>query len=244
MTMLALITGASGGIGSAISRKLASMGFDIAVHYHRSQKDAMLLCREIEERFGVSASAIQADLSDREQVKQLAEKALAIGTVDVLVNNAGLSYRELFQFTEENRVNDVLSVNLTSAMLLTKLIVPGMIARHDGRIINISSMWGVSGGSCEVHYSAAKAGLVGFTKALAKEVGPSGITVNCVAPGLIDTKMNDELDEQAKEEVVAETPMARIGLPEDVAAAVGFFAGKDASFITGQTLCVDGGITV
>ena len=244
MTMLALITGASGGIGSAISRKLASMGFDIAVHYHRSQKDAMLLCREIEERFGVSASAIQADLSDREQVKQLAEKALAIGTVDVLVNNAGLSYRELFQFTEENRVNDVLSVNLTSAMLLTKLIVPGMIARHDGRIINISSMWGVSGGSCEVHYSAAKAGLVGFTKALAKEVGPSGITVNCIAPGLIDTKMNDELDEQAKEEVVAETPMARIGLPEDVAAAVGFFAGKEASFITGQTLCVDGGITV
>lgn len=244
MTMLALITGASGGIGSAISRKLASMGFDIAVHYHRSQKDAMLLCREIEERFGVSASAIQADLSDREQVKQLAEKALAIGTVDVLVNNAGLSYRELFQFTEENRVNDVLSVNLTSAMLLTKLIVPSMIARHDGRIINISSMWGVSGGSCEVHYSAAKAGLVGFTKALAKEVGPSGITVNCIAPGLIDTKMNDELDEQAKEEVVAETPMARIGLPEDVAAAVGFFAGKEASFITGQTLCVDGGITV
>ena len=244
MTMLALITGASGGIGSAISRKLASMGYDIAVHYHRSQKDAMLLCREIEERFGVSASAIQADLSDREQVKQLAEKALAIGTVDVLVNNAGLSYRELFQFTEENRVNDVLSVNLTSAMLLTKLIVPGMIARHDGRIINISSMWGVSGGSCEVHYSAAKAGLIGFTKALAKEVGPSGITVNCIAPGLIDTKMNDELDEQAKEEVVAETPMARIGLPEDVAAAVGFFAGKEASFITGQTLCVDGGITV
>ena len=244
MTMLALITGASGGIGSAISRKLASMGFDIAVHYHRSQKDAMLLCREIEERFGVSASAIQADLSDREQVKQLAEKALAIGTVDVLVNNAGLSYRELFQFTEENKVNDVLSVNLTSAMLLTKLLLPGMIARHDGRIINISSMWGVSGGSCEVHYSAAKAGLVGFTKALAKEVGPSGITVNCIAPGLIDTKMNDELDEQAKEDVIAETPMARIGLPEDVAAAVGFFAGKDASFITGQTLCVDGGITV
>lgn len=244
MTMLALITGASGGIGSAICRKLASIGFDIAVHYHRSEKSAMLLCREIEERFGVSASAIQANLSDREQVKQLAEKALAIGTVDVLVNNAGLSYRELFQFTEENRVNDVLSVNLTSAMLLTKLIVPGMIARHDGRIINISSMWGVSGGSCEVHYSAAKAGLVGFTKALAKEVGPSGITVNCIAPGLIDTKMNDELDEQAKEEVVAETPMARIGLPEDVAAAVGFFAGKEASFITGQTLCVDGGITV
>lgn len=244
MKMLALITGASGGIGSAICRKLASMGFDIAVHYHRSQKDAMLLCREIEERFGVSASAIQADLSDREQVKQLAEKALRLGTVDVLVNNAGLSYRELFQFTEENRVNDVLSVNLTSAMLLTKLLVPGMIARHDGRIINISSMWGVSGGSCEVHYSAAKAGLIGFTKALAKEVGPSGITVNCIAPGLIDTKMNDELDEQAKEEVVAETPMARIGLPEDVAATVGFFAGKDASFITGQTLCVDGGITV
>ena len=244
MKMLALITGASGGIGSAICRKLASMGFDIAVHYHRSEKDAMLLCREIEERFGVSASAIQADLSNSEQVKTLAGKVLEIGTVDVLVNNAGLSYRELFQFTEEDKVNDVLSVNLTSAMLLTKLLLPGMIARHDGRIINISSMWGVSGGSCEVHYSAAKAGLIGFTKALAKEVGPSGITVNCIAPGLIDTKMNDELDEQAKEDVIAETPMARIGLPEDVAAAVGFFAGKDASFITGQTLCVDGGITV
>ena len=105
-------------------------------------------------------------------------------------------------------------------------------------------MWGQVGASCEVPYSTAKAALIGLTKALAKEVGPSGITVNCIAPGLIDTKMNRELDDQAKEEVIAETPMARIGLPEDVAAAVGFFAGKDASFITGQTLCVDGGITV
>ncbi|MGN1444500.1 MAG: elongation factor P 5-aminopentanone reductase [Acutalibacteraceae bacterium] len=242
--MLALVTGASGGIGAEICRKLASMGFDVAVHYNRSEEKAKRLCTQLHERFGISASAIQADLSDCEQVKTLAEKALGIGTVDVLVNNAGLSYRELFQFAEESKVNDVLSVNLTCAMLLTKRIVPGMIARHSGRIINISSMWGVSGGSCEVHYSAAKAGLIGFTKALAKEVGPSGITVNCVAPGLIDTKMNAELDEQAKRDVIEETPMARIGLPEDVAAAVGFFAGKEASFITGQTLCVDGGITI
>lgn len=242
--MLALVTGASGGIGAEICRRLASMGFDLVVHYHNNKNAAALLCTELQKRNGVSATAIKADLSDREQVERLAEKAKALGSVEVLVNNAGLSYRELFQFTEEDRANDVLSVNLSAAMLLTKLLVPDMIARHSGRIINISSMWGVSGGSCEVHYSAAKAGLIGFTKALSKEVGPSGITVNCIAPGLIDTKMNRELDEEAVKAVIEETPMARIGLPEDVAAAVGFFAGKDASFITGQTLCVDGGITV
>lgn len=242
--MTALVTGASGGIGSAVCRNLAAVGYDIAVHYHQNEKAALSLCKELQERFSVRTCLIKADLTDKNQVESLAKAALDFGNIDVLVNNAGLSYRELFQFAEEEKANDVLSVNLSSAMLLTKRILPSMIARHSGRIINISSMWGVSGGSCEVHYSAAKAGLIGFTKALAKEVGPSGITVNCIAPGLIDTEMNSEIDDAAKQEMIEETPMARIGQPEDVAAAVGFFAGENASFITGQTLCVDGGITV
>lgn len=242
--MTALVTGASGGIGCAVCRELAATGYDIAVHYNQNEKTALSLCKELQERFGVLTYPVRADLTDKNQVESLAKSVLDFGKIDVLVNNAGLSYRELFQLAEEDKVNDVLSVNLTSAMLLTKRILPSMIARHSGRIINISSMWGVTGGSCEVHYSAAKAGLIGFTKALAKEVGPSGITVNCIAPGLIDTEMNSEIDDAAKKEIIGETPMARIGQPEDVAAAVGFFAGKDASFITGQTLCVDGGITI
>lgn len=242
--MLSLVTGASGGIGAAVCRELAAAGFDVAVHYHKNEKAARLLCAELEERFGVHAFPVGADLTDENQVKELARTVLGKGQVGVLVNNAGLSYRQLFQLADEEKAKAVLAVNCSSAMLLTKLILPSMIAQHSGRIINISSMWGVSGGSCEVHYSAAKAGLIGFTKALAKEVGPSGITVNCVAPGLIDTEMNKELDDEAKKSIVDETPMARIGLPEDVAAAVMFFAGENASFITGQTLCVDGGLTV
>lgn len=242
--MLAVVTGASGGIGAAVCRELAAAGYDIAVHYHKNEKAARRLCAETEERFGVRAYPIKADLTQVSQVEMLAKTALEKGEIGVLVNNAGLSYRQLFQLADEQKANDVFSVNCSAAMLLTKLILPSMIARHGGRIINISSMWGVSGGSCEVHYSAAKAGLIGFTKALAKEVGPSGITVNCIAPGLIDTEMNGELDEEAKRSIIDETPMSRIGLPEDVAAAVMFFAGEKASFITGQTLCVDGGLTV
>ena len=242
--MTALVTGASGGIGASVCRKLAAAGFDIAVHFNKNEKTAFALCREIEERFGVRARALRADLSDKRQVETLAASALDFGKVHVLVNNAGVSYRTLFQLADEEKASEVFAVNCTSAILLTKLILPSMISEHSGRIINISSMWGVSGGSCEVHYSAAKAGLIGFTKALAKEVGPSGITVNCIAPGLIDTEMNSEIDEAAKKGIVEETPMSRIGLPVDVAAAVGFFAGKNSSFITGQTLCVDGGLTL
>ncbi|MGN1195196.1 MAG: elongation factor P 5-aminopentanone reductase [Acutalibacteraceae bacterium] len=242
--MTALVTGASGGIGSAVCRELAAAGYDIAVHYNKNKKAALSLCKELQERFGVRTCLIKADLTDKNQVEFLAKSALDFGEVSVLVNNAGLSYRQLFQLADEEKASDVFAVNCTSAMLLTKLVLPSMIARHSGRIINISSMWGVTGGSCEVHYSAAKAGLIGFTKALAKEVGPSGITVNCIAPGLIDTEMNSEIDDTAKKDIIEETPMSRIGQPEDVAAAVGFFAGKNASFITGQTLCVDGGITI
>lgn len=242
--MTALITGASGGIGAAVCRELAAAGYDIAVHYNQNEEAAFSLCGELQKRFAVRACPVQADLRDRKQIEQLAESALGFGEVQVLVNNAGLSYRSLFQLADEEKAEDVYAVNCTAAIYLTKLILPAMIARHSGRIVNISSMWGVSGGSCEVHYSAAKAGLIGFTKALSKEVGPSGITVNCIAPGLIDTDMNSEIDEAAKKSIVEETPMSRIGLPVDVAAAVGFFAGKNSSFITGQTLCVDGGLTL
>ena len=162
----------------------------------------------------------------------------------MLINNAGMAFFSLFQSADDNKIKELFDLNLMSAMSLTKEILPSMISRHSGRIINISSMWGISGASCEVHYSASKAALIGFTRALAKEVGPSGITVNCIAPGFIDTKMNAHLDEESVREIVEATPMMRKGTGDDVAALALFLAGEEAGFITGQTISVDGGIGI
>lgn len=158
------------------------------------------------------------------------------------MNNAGISQQKLFTDLSDFDLNKMLDVNLKGAMLLTKAVVPAMISQKYGRIINISSVWGVCGGSCEVHYSASKAGLIGFTKALAKELGPSGITVNCIAPGLIDTDMNNNLTQEDKEEFAMQTALQRIGSPQDVANLVSFLAGESSGYITSQVIGVDGGI--
>lgn len=241
----ALVTGASGGIGQAVCEALAKNGCKLAVHYSSSGKAAEELCKRLSKEYNIEAVAFGADFSDEAAVRTLAERVLShFGRVDILVNNAGVAYQTLFQLADEKKTKEVLDVNFMSALSLTKEILPVMISNKWGRIINISSMWGISGASCEVHYSAAKSGLIGFTKALAKEVGPSGITVNCVAPGFIDTKMNGNLDEASVREIIDCTPVGRAGTGEDVAELVCFLADNKAGFITGQVISVDGGYGV
>ena len=243
--MNVLITGATGGIGEAIAKAFAEKGCNLALQYNKSEAKASEMKNELEKTYGIKALTIKADLTKNEEIEALAKKALSeLGTVDVLIKNAGIAHQELFQLCSDEKVKEIFDVNIMSAMKLTKEILPSMIKNHRGRIINISSMWGVCGASCEVHYSASKSALIGFTKALSKEVGPSGITVNCICPGFIDTKMNAHLSEEDVKEIVDCTPMMRKGTGEDVTYLCEFLASDKASFITGQVISVDGGYSV
>lgn len=245
MKKTVLVTGATGGIGEAVCRAFAKEGYNVAVHYSSSEDKAKELCKELEEKYGIKAVSFKADFTNDVEVKAMAEKVADVfGTADILINNAGTAYQNLFQLADDKKIKEVFDINLMSALSLTKEILPSMIRKKWGRIINISSMWGISGASCEVHYSAAKSALIGFTKALAKEVGPSGITVNCVAPGFIDTKMNSNIDKDAVREIIDATPVMRAGTGEDVAGLVKFLASDEAEFITGQVISVDGGYGV
>lgn len=241
---IALVTGASGGIGQAITRRLSTDGFAVCLHYHKNEHTAKALADELNAQGG-RAVALCADLTDEAQAQALvAECEKTLGEVDVLVNNAGISKQGLLTDLSAADWKRMFGVHVDGAFYLSRAVLPAMIRKKAGRIIQISSMWGISGGSCEVAYSAAKAALIGFTKALAKEVGPSGITVNCIAPGVIDTPMNAHLGENDLAALADETPLCRIGTPAEVADAVAFFAGNQSTFITGQVLAVDGGITV
>ncbi len=239
---VALITGGAGGIGRAISVYFARRGYDVALQYNSGKERAEALATEIRSQFQVQAVAVQADFQDELSVKDMYEKvSLAIGAPDILINNAGIAEQRLFTDVSAQEWQKMVNINLSAAFYLCQCAVPYMIKKQKGAIVNISSMWGISGASCEVAYSATKAGIIGMTKALARELGPSGIRVNCVAPGVIDTEMNAKHSEEVMTELAEETPLCRIGKPEEVAAAVYFLASEEASFITGQTLCVDGG---
>lgn len=241
----AVITGASGGIGKAACHVLAREGYDIILHYNKNGDMAQQTVNTLRHVYGVEAEAIQCDLSLNGAGKELGEKIKRLtDKVDVLINNAGLSLVGVFQCLDSADIARLMNVNLNNAMELTAELLPLMIKEQKGNIINVSSVWGVTGGSCEVHYSASKAGLIGFTKALAKEVGASGIRVNCVAPGFIETEMNSCFDAQAVRAVVEETPLCRTGKPEDVAELIGFLADDKSSFITGQVIGIDGGLGV
>ncbi len=241
MNKIVLITGASRGIGKAAAIAFAKAGYDVAVNYNNSAEAAGTLCSELK-NYGVNAAAFQADVSVRSQVdKMVSEIRKTMGNVSVLVNNAGVAEQALFTDISEEMWDRMFAVNVKGAYNCTQSVLPDMIHSKYGRIINISSMWGISGASCEVHYSAAKAAVIGFTKALAKEEGLSGITVNCVAPGVIDTDMNRHLSREDIACLKENTPVGKIGAPEDIAEAILFLASEKASFITGQVLSVDGG---
>lgn len=235
----ALVTGASGGIGRAIAEKLASQGYTVAVHCNRGIDRAQALAKAL------SGIAVQADLADASQIEAMAQTVTdAFGHVDVLVNNAGISVTGLLTDIDAAARRELFGVNVLGAIECARALLPGMIRRQAGCIVNISSMWGQVGASCEVDYSAAKAALIGFTKALAQETAPSGIRVNCVAPGVIRTPMLDCYDAQTLDDLAAETPLGRLGTPEDIAGAVAFLCSEDAAFITGQVLGVNGGYVI
>lgn len=241
MNQTVLITGASKGIGRATAAAFARNGYNVAVNYCKSKEKATSLADELNS-YGVIAAAYQADVSDKMAVGEMFRKAeQELGRISVLVNNAGIAEQILFSDITEEKWDKMFAVNVRGAYNCTQAVIPSMIHEKYGRIINISSMWGISGASCEVHYSASKAALIGFTKALAKEVGLSGITVNCIAPGVIGTDMNSAISGEIMNELKENTPLNRIGTPEDVAGAILFLASDKASFITGQVLSVDGG---
>ncbi len=236
----ALVTGASGGIGGAIAKALHAAGATVAIHGTRREAlDA--LAAEMKDRVHV----LTANLGKAEDVEQLAKDAeAAMGSLDILVNNAGLTRDTLVLRMKDEDWDTVLDINLTAAFRLCRAAVKGMMKRRGGRIINITSIVGVTGNPGQVNYCASKAGMIGMSKALAQEVASRGVTVNCVAPGFIATPMTDELNDDQKARVLAAIPQGRMGTPEDIAAAVLFLAGDGAGYMTGQTLHVNGGMAM
>lgn len=237
--MVALVTGASGGIGAAIAKQLAADGYMVAVHYCRSEQAAKTLAETI------GGLAVQADLSDFAEIERMVSEAEEqLGAIDLLVCNAGMSLTGLYQDISDADAMRLFAVNVGGVMHTTKKVLPMMLRRHSGTIITIASIWGEVGAACEVHYSASKAAVIGFTKALAKEVGRSGIRVNCISPGVIETPMNAQHSAETMAELAEETPLGIIGQPEDIADAVSFLASERAKFITGQVLSVNGGFGI
>ncbi|MCR4615966.1 MAG: SDR family oxidoreductase [Clostridiales bacterium] len=242
--MNVLITGASGGIGSAAARVFADHNYNVIINYNKNEDAANALVEELAEK-GVKTLAYQADVSDEKQVDMMFCKAeKKFGFVDVLVNNAGVAQQKLFTYFDTEDYNRIFDINMRGTALCSRRALKSMIREHRGKIVNVSSMWGVCGASCEVLYSAAKGAVISFTKALAKEVGPSGINVNCVAPGVIDTKMNANLSADDLDVIREATPLGRTGKPEDVAELIYFLSSSKADFITGQIITVDGGLTI
>ena len=231
-----LITGGSRGIGRAMVELFSKNGYCVAFTYKNSENEAKSLAE------ATGAICIKADSALESEVvsavKLVEEK---LGHIDCLINNAGISSFSMFTDLTLEDWNRCIGVNLTGAFLYSKAVIPSMVSRKWGRIINVTSMWGLVGSSCEVHYSTAKAGLIGMTKALAKELGPSGITVNAIAPGVIETEMNKCLSEEDKAALCDETPVMRIGKPEEIAEAALFLAGDKAGFITGEVMNISGG---
>ena len=240
-----LITGASGGIGAAMAEAFARAGYGLVLHYHKGEDRARTLAARLTENYSVPALPLCADLSDTKAVQAMFERAAEeFGFIDTLVNNAGIAEQKLFTDLTDEAWDRMINVNLSGVFRTCRAALPEMIRKKQGTIINVSSMWGQVGASCEVAYSAAKAGVIGLTKALAKEVAPSGITVNCIAPGAIRTPMLDCFTEEDLAALAEETPVGRIGTPEDVAASAVFLASEGARFITGQVLGVNGGFVI
>ncbi len=243
--MLALVTGAAKGIGRAIALELGKNKFDVAINFNHSEEAAQKLCDEIK-TFGVKSAIFQADVSDKDQAAKLfADVKSVMGeSVSVLVNNAGITRDTLLMRMKPEDWLAVINTNLNATFFCTREAIRDMAKARYGRIINIASIVGLIGNTGQANYSASKAGIIGFTKSVAREYAERGITANAIAPGFIDTDMTEKLKPDIKESIIKTIPAGKIGNPEDVAKAVLFFASETSSYITGQTLAVDGGMTM
>ena len=241
MRKIALVTGASRGIGRGIALQLAREGWDVCVNYIQQREAAEAVAAHIRS-IGQNAMAVQADVADGEAVNAMVRAVeTQLGPVTLAVNNAGISGQGLFQDTSDEMWDRHMAVNLGGARNVIRAVLPHMLSEKSGCIVNISSIWGLRGASCEVAYACSKAAVIGLTRSLALELAPSGIRVNCVAPGCIDTDMVKVLGDDTRSMLIEETPLGRLGTPEDIAHAVAFFASDKASFLTGQVLTADGG---
>lgn len=244
MRKTVMITGASGAIGRECCKQFAQKGYSVAICCNKSVYDANEICKLLIDN-GFEAKVFCCDLSTSGSAKELVENVVKwSGRIDVLVNNAALSLNKPFLETSDGEGVKVIETDLISAIECAKYSASDMIKRHSGVIINVSSVWGICGASCEVYYSAAKAGLIGFTKALAKELAPSGIRVNAIAPGVVDTKMNSNLSPLEREELIDKIPMGRMASAYEIAKSILFLASSDAEYITGQTLNISGGFLI
>ena len=234
-----LITGGSRGIGAEAVKQFTSAGHKVVFTYHRSELEADALRQE------TGATPVRCDVKHPDSVKIAVDKAVSVlGQIDVLICNAAIADYSLITDIDISRWEEVINTDLSGVFYCIRYVLPAMISRKSGCIITVGSMWGEVGASCEAAYSAAKAGVIGLTKALAKEVGPSGIRVNCVSPGMIDTDMNASVSEEAVNGIIDETPLCRTGKTADVAKAMMFLASDDAAFITGQVISVNGGLII
>ncbi|ACD24246.1 3-oxoacyl-[acyl-carrier-protein] reductase [Clostridium botulinum] len=240
----AIITGAARGIGKAIALKLASLGANIVLNYRSSEEEAKIVASEIE-KMGVEVLTVKGDISKLEDVENIISEAKnKFGIIDIIVNNAGITKDTLILRMKEKDFDDVIDVNLKGVFNCLKSITPVMVKQRHGKIINISSVVGVAGNAGQVNYAASKAGVIGMTKSLAKELGARGINVNAVAPGFIETDMTSVLGEKVKEEAQKNIPLKRFGTPEDVAGVVAFLASENSNYVTGQVINIDGGMVM
>ena len=240
----AVVTGGAGGIGAAICEALCRQGYSVIINFRHSKENAEKLAARLCE-CGYDAVVFGADVSRSDEADALIDFGFSYGgRLDMLVNNAGVSLRTLFDLTSDEQWRRITDINLTGVFNCSRAAVKHMLSAKKGRIINISSMWGQTGGACEVAYSASKAGVIGLTKALAKELAPSGITVNCICPGVIDTPMMSGFSNEDKSLIAEDIPVGKFGTPEDVANAVAFLASDSSSYITGQVIGVNGGSVI
>ncbi len=238
-----LITGASGGIGIAIIKKFVLNGYTVLAQYNKNKREIENLIKELEkENLGGTVYPVYADFTDLSTVDKMMEDINAkFNGINVLVNNSGVGLYKLITETSEKEWDELFAVNVKGVFYTVNKVLPFMIDKKQGKIVNVSSMWGICGASMEVAYSASKSALIGYTKALAKELAPSNINVNCICPGVIDTKMNARFNKEEMQDLIEQTPLGRLGTPDDVAELIFFLSEEKSSFITGQVISCDGG---